>query len=159
MVKLSENFTLEEMLWSATAHVKGIKNTMTNPTVITENLRSLCLSVLQPVRNHFGPLTVSSGYSCPELARILGRKPTSQHCTGQAADIVSNRVQNIELAKWIMKNLVFDQLIYECRRRKDGSYYDWVHVSYRADRQNRKEVLNSPPSGGYVKGLPVRLYV
>lgn len=159
MVKLSENFTLEEMLWSATAHVKGIKNTMTNPTVITENLKSLCLSVLQPVRNHFGPLTVSSGYSCPELARILGRKPTSQHCTGQAADIVSNRVQNIELAKWIKKNLVFDQLIYECRRRKDGSYYDWVHVSYRADRQNRKEVLNSPPSGGYVKGLPVRLYV
>ena len=159
MVKLSENFTLEEMIWSSTAHVKGIKNTMHDPKLVTENLKNLCLSVLQPVRNHFGPITVSSGYSCPELSRILGRKPTSQHLLGQAADIVSNRVQNIELAKWIKRNLVFDQLIYECRRRKDGTYYDWVHVSYRADGQNRKEILNSPPSGGYIKGLPEKLYV
>ena len=89
MVKLSENFTLEEMLWSATAHVKGIKNTMTNPVIITENLKNLCLSVLQPVRNHFGPITVSSGYSCPELARILGRKPTSQHCFDEKTEILT----------------------------------------------------------------------
>jgi len=159
MVKLSQNFTLEEMLFSATAQVKGIKNNMTDPKVIIENLRNLCLSVLQPVRNHFGPIVVSSGYSCPELSRILGRKPTSQHSLGLAADIISNRVQNIELAKWIKRNLVFDQLIYECRRRKDGTYYDWVHVSYRGDGKNRKEVLNSPPSGGYIKGLPEKLYV
>lgn len=159
MVKLSANFTLEEMLYSATAQAKGIKNTMTDSVLITENLRNLCLSVLQPVRNHFGPLIVSSGYSCPALAKILGRKPTSQHCTGQAADIVSNRVQNIDLAKWIKRNLVFDQLIYECRRRKDGTYYDWVHVSYRSDGKNRKEILNSPPGGGYMKGLPEKIYV
>lgn len=159
MVKLSENFTLEEMLWSATAYTKGIKNDMTDPKTITENLRNLCLSVLQPVRNHFGPITVSSGYSCPELARVLGRKPTSQHCSGQAADIISNRVQNKELAVWIKRNLVFDQLIYECRRRKDGTYYDWVHVSYRNDGKNRKEVLSSPPGGGYIKGILEKNYV
>ena len=159
MVKLSENFTLEEMIYSATAQVKKINNAMTEPKIITENLRNLCLSVLQPVRNHFGPIVVSSGYSCPELAKIIGRKPNSQHNSGQAADIISNRVQNIELAKWIKRNLVFDQLIYECRRRKDGTYYDWVHVSYRADGQNRKEVLNSPPGGGYIKGLPEKIYV
>lgn len=89
MVKLSENFTLEEMLWSATAYTKGIKNDMTDPKTITENLRNLCLSVLQPVRNHFGPITVSSGYSCPELARILGRKPTSQHCFDEKTEILT----------------------------------------------------------------------
>ena len=148
------------MLWSNTAQKKGIKNIMHNPELIINNLRQLCQKVLQPTRDHFGPLVVSSGYSNAQLSYALGRKLTSQHYVGQAADIVSRRVTNFELAKWISENLVFDQLIYEARRRGlSSSLYDWVHVSYRADGRNRGEVLYSPPSGGYRAGLPEKGYV
>lgn len=159
-MQLSENFTLEEMLYSDTAKKRGIKNEMHDPAVIVPNLKALCDNVLQPTRDHFGPLIVTSGYSNNALCYALGRKLTTQHRLGMAADIVSKRVKNYELAKWIRDNLKFDQLIYECRRRgMTNSYYDWVHVSFKKDGTNRNEVLSSPFSGKYVRGLPEKSYV
>ena len=159
-MQLSKNFTLDEMLYSDTAKRKGIRNDMHDPATIVPNLKALCENVLQPTRDHFGPLTVSSGYSNTQLSLILGRKLTSQHRLGMASDIVSKSVKNYDIAKWISENLVFDQLIYEARRRSvNGPVYDWVHVSYRADGQNRKQVLFSPPGGGYRNGLPEKSYV
>lgn len=159
-MKLSENFTLEEMLWSSTAQSKGIKNVMYDEELIIENLRALCTFVLQPIRNQFGPIIVSSGYSNPPLAKVLGRKPNSQHCLGEAADIVSNKIKNYDIADWISRNLIFDQLIYECRYRNGTkNAYDWVHVSYKKDGPNRGEVLYSPPKGGYLYGLPKESFV
>ena len=159
-MQLSKNFTLDEMLYSDTAKRKGIRNDIHDPATIVPNLKALCENVLQPTRDHFGPLTVSSGYSNTQLSLILGRKTTSQHHFGLAADIVSKSVKNYDIAKWISQNLTFDQLIYEVRRRGvNGPVYDWVHVSYRADGQNRKQVLFSPPGGGYRNGLPEKSYV
>lgn len=159
-MQLSKNFTLEEMLYSDTAKRKGIRNDMHDPATIVPNLKALCENVLQPTRDHFGPLIVSSGYSNAKLSLLLGRKLTSQHYRGMAADIVSNKVKNYEIAKWIKANLDFDQLIYEVRRRGvNGPFYDWVHVSYRADGLNRKQTLYSPPGGGYREGLPEKSYV
>lgn len=159
-MQLSLNFTLDEMLYSDTAKRHGFRNDMHDPDVIVPNLKALCEKVLQPTRDHFGPLVVSSGYSNTTLSLLLGRKLTSQHCRGQAADIVSKRVLNYDIAKWISEHLEFDQLIYECRRRGvNGPYYDWVHVSYRNDGKNRNEVLYSPPGGGYRSGLPEKSYV
>lgn len=156
-MQLSNNFTLEEMIYSSTAVAKGINNKPSNPEVIIPNLKALCVYVLQPTREHFGPLTVSSGYSCLTLATILGRKPNSQHVKGEAADIVSNKVSNLEIADWISRNIDFDQLIYEQRyRRGTKEKYDWVHVSYKKDGGNRNQVLHSPVSGGYFYGLPSR---
>lgn len=153
-MQLSKNFTLEEMLYSSTAEAKGINNKTTDPTIIG-NLKALCTYVLQPTRDKFGPLTISSGYSCLALATILGRKPNSQHCTGNAADIVSSKVSNLEIADWISRNIDFDQLIYERRyRRGTKQVYDWVHVSYKKDGGNRNQVLHSPVQGGYLYGLP-----
>lgn len=154
-LKLTKNFTLEELTYSATAKDRGIKNDIHDPEKVITNLKSLCEHVLQPTRDFFGPIIISSGYSNVELSYALGRKLTSQHYSGQAADIVSNKYKNYDIAKWISKNINFDQLIYETRKRfPSGKIYDWVHVSYRNDGRNRKEVLYSPPSGGYIRGLP-----
>lgn len=159
-MQLSENFTLEEMLYSDTAKQRGIKNDMQDPSVIVPNLRALCEKVLQPIRDHFGPIIITSGYSNNALCYALGRKLTTQHRFGQAADLVSRKVTNYEIAKWIKDNLKFDQLIYECRRRgMSNSYYDWVHVSFKKEGINRNEVLSSPSSGKYVRGLPEKSYV
>lgn len=152
--RLSANFSWPEFIHSDTAVSKGINNNPKNIEDVQNNAIALCANVLQKVRDKFGPIIITSGYSCPELAQVLSRKPTSQHCKGQAADIVSNRYANFELAVYIRDNLEFDQLIYEVRKRKSGNLYDWVHVSYCEDRKNRKEVLYSPVEGGYKKGLP-----
>lgn len=159
-MKLSKNFTLEELTYSDTANRRKIKNTIHDTETVVPNLQALCRNVLQKVRDHFGPIIVSSGYSNAELCLALGRKTTSQHLLGQASDIVSREVPNFQIAQWVEKNLEFDQLIYEGRRRGlRNEYYDWVHVSYKKEGKNRKEVLTSPPSGGYRKGLPERSYV
>ena len=69
------------------------------------------------------------------LNKAVGGSATSQHMTGQAADIdTGDRQQNKLLFEYISKNLPFDQLI-------DESNFAWVHVSYRSDGKNRKQVL------------------
>lgn len=158
-MNLSENFTLEEMTYSSTAEKRGIKNTIHDTDLVIPNLQKLCKKVLQPIRLHFGPIIVTSGYSNVALSFALGRKLTSEHYMGRAADIVSKKFSNYDIAKWIEKNLDFNQLIYEVRKRSNGVKYDWVHVSYRDDRPNKKEVLYSPITGGYIRGLPSKSQV
>ena len=98
-MKLSENFSLQELTKSQTATRKGIDNTP-GPEH-QNNLKSLCTHVLQPIRKHFGRVvTVSSGYRSPELCIAINSKPTSQHAKGEAADFeifgVSNNKQGVK---------------------------------------------------------------
>ena len=80
-------------------------------------------------------ITVNSGYRCPELNAAVKGSKTSQHMKGEAADIdTGDRQQNKLLFEYIRKNLPYDQLI-------DESNFAWVHVSYRADGDNRMQVL------------------
>ncbi len=103
-MKLSENFSLQELTKSQTAERKGIDNTPSAEH--QENLKSLCTSILQPVRDHFGRVvTISSGYRSPELCTAIGSKITSQHAKGEAADFEIFGVSNKELADYIDSDL------------------------------------------------------
>ncbi len=128
-------FTIAELCRSNTADRLGINNRCKQEHVTA--LTALVDNVLDPLREWWGkPLIVSSGYRCPELNAAVKGCKTSQHMTGQAADIdTGDRQQNKLLFEYIRKNLPYDQLIWE-----HGG--DWVHVSYRADGKNRKRVLN-----------------
>lgn len=133
-------FTIKELTRSDTAIRKGIDNTA--PKEAQENLTSLVDNVLDPLREAWGkPITVTSGYRCPELNRAVGGSATSDHLKGRAADITAgSRAQNKELFMLVQKlGLSFDQLIHEKGSVKEGP--DWVHVSYRAKKQNRKQIL------------------
>lgn len=137
-MKLSQHFTLEEMIKSQTASRKGIDNTPT-PEVI-ENLKLLCENVLEKIRINFGrPLTVNSGYRGPKLNKAIGGAKNSQHMTGQAADIEIVSIDNKALFNWIKDNMEFDQLILEFYKPgiPDSG---WVHVSWNS-KGNRKQVL------------------
>mgnify|MGYP000221123235 CR=1 FL=1 len=150
-MNLSENFTLAEAVKSQTALRCGIDNTPTAEQV--ESLRQVARHILQPVRDHFGiPFTPSSWFRSPELCRQIGSKPTSQHAQGQAADFEVPGVPNVELAKWIVANLDFDQLILEHWKEADSAA-GWVHCSYKAPDANRKEVLRYD-GARYLMGLP-----
>lgn len=139
--KLSPNFTLGEMIASQAASRRGIDNT---PGIAaTAALEALCQNVLQPVRDNYGPVIVSSGYRSRTVNRAIGGSGNSQHCLGQAADFRVSGESNLAVCQWIMRNLKFDQLIYEFGER------GWVHCSYRVGRL-RHEVRRAIRDDGKV---------
>ena len=147
-MQLSKNFNLVELTKSQTAERKGIDNTP-SPTH-RENLKLLCTSVLQPVRDHFSRVvSVSSGYRSEALCMAIGSKITSQHAKGQAADFEIFGMSNQELAIWIHENLEYDQLILEYWKKEDPNA-GWVHCSY-DDRVNRKQYLKAYKENGRTK--------
>ena len=151
-MKLSDNFSLNELTKSQTAERKGIDNTP-GPNH-QENLKSLCEMILQPVRDHFGQVvSVSSGYRSPELCVAIGSSTQSQHAKGEAADFEIFSVSNKELADWINENLDYDQLILEYWKESDPNS-GWVHCSY-TDGSNRKQYLRAYKENGSTKYEPV----
>ena len=139
-MKLSKNFSLDEMTKSQTAIRMGLTNNPSEGEV--ENLRLLCERVLQPVRDHFNHVvSVSSGYRSPQLSQTIGSSIDSQHCKGMAADFEIYGTPNNEVFNWIKENLMFDQLILEYWEPGEPNS-GWVHVSYKKEiNGNRKEYL------------------
>ena len=151
-MKLSDNFSLNELTKSQTAERKGIDNTP-GPNH-QENLKSLCEMILQPVRDHFGQVvSVSSGYRSPELCVAIESSTQSQHAKGEAADFEIFGVSNKELADWINENLDYDQLILEYWKESDPNS-GWVHCSY-TDGSNRKQYLRAYKENGSTKYEPI----
>ena len=143
-MKLTTNFSLAEMTASQTAARKGIPNNPTPGQV--ENLKKLCESVLQPIRNHYdAPVIISSGFRSPELCVLIGSSIDSQHAKGQAADLQVSGIDNEALATWIKNNLDFDQLILEFYKKEEGPHSGWIHVSY-VGKENRKQSLQATRS-------------
>ena len=139
-MQLSLNFSLGELTKSQTATRKGIDNTPSPEH--QENLKLLCESVLQPVRDHFSKVvTISSGYRSPELCQAIGSVSTSQHAKGQAADFEIFGVSNKALADYIDSELHYDQLILEYWNESDPNS-GWVHCSF-SEGKNRKQYLKA----------------
>lgn len=116
-------FTIKELTKSSTAKAKGIDNTPTPE--VERNLTALVENVLDPLRAIYGkPITVNSGYRCPELNKAVGGSATSDHVKGMAVDLTGgNKIENERLFNIIKHNFHFSQLINE-------KNFSWVHVSY-----------------------------
>ena len=149
-MKLSDNFTLAEMVRSQTARRLNIDNTPNEHQI--EFMRELCVNVLQPIRDEFGPVRITSGLRVPELNRAIGGSSSSQHCAlnGAAADIDFGD-NNAPVFKWICENVIFDQLIWEFG---DESNPDWIHVSYNCGK-NRGQILRAVKRNGKTKYIPM----
>ena len=108
---------------------------------ILENIRSLCETILEPLREHAGiPIQLNSGYRCPALNRAVGGSSQSQHLKGEAADIRVPDPQTGEAwFRWMRDHLPFDQLIKERSSRTSPSF--WIHVSHRRTGSNRRQVI------------------
>jgi hypothetical protein len=158
--QLTRNFTLEELLKSDTADRWGFKEQYTPPENVIENLKDLCVYILQPLRDELKlPIRISSGYRCPRVnakiggaSRMINGKvtQTSDHVLGRAADIsvVINGVRaNQELVKTLSKMIKsstfeWDQIILENGSLANPS---WIHISYRKG-ENRKQILRKEPN-------------
>jgi len=151
-MKLTENFSLNELTKSQTAERKGIDNTPSAEH--QENLKSLCEMILQPIRDHFGQVvSVSSGYRSPELCVAIGSSTQSQHAKGQASDFEIFGVSNKELADYIDQNLDYDQLILEYWKESDPNS-GWIHCSFNT-QGNRKQYLRAYKENGSTKYEPI----
>ena len=116
-----------------------------------ENLKLLVEKVLDPAREEFGqPIKVTSGFRSEELNKKIGGAhkykdgvyiATSQHCSGEAADIQCS--DNKKLFR-ILADMEFDQLIYEFGTDNQPA---WIHVSY-SRKKNRNQILRAKKSKG-----------
>lgn len=146
-MKLSKNFTLYEFLRSNVATRRNISNEATSEGI--EQMKILCESLLQPIRDGLGPLRINSGWRSVELNKALGGayrvvdgkyKATSQHCKGQAADLKfvdsEGCVDNQQIWDFVLKSgLEFDQMINEFD-------WTWIHISFNKGK-NRKQLLEA----------------
>ena len=136
-MRLSKNFVLSEITRSNTAKRLGINNEPTKKDL--ENIQRIITNILQPLRNHLGPIRISSGYRNKELNRAIGGSNKSQHSKGEALDIQfwkDGKMCNKEIYDWILDNAVdFDQMINEFD-------FSWIHISLKK-YNNRREVLEA----------------
>jgi zinc D-Ala-D-Ala carboxypeptidase len=155
-MRLSKHFTLSEFTKSQTATRRRIRN-HPSPADI-KAIKLLCEKVLEPVREHFGkPVVISSGYRSPALNRAVGGAARSQHAKGEAADFEIPGVSNVEVCRWMEKNLNYDQLILEFYTPGIANS-GWVHVSYREPYRNAELTARRVRKWGrlrteYVRGI------
>ena len=129
-MSLTKNFTLAELTYSTTAKARGIDNSL--PPYLMRNAQALA-ERLQLIRDTLDvPITISSGYRCPELNKAVGGTKSSQHQLCLAADIHAKGYTAQELFELISgSNFGFDQLILE----KIGGK-EWVHISVQPMERN-----------------------
>ena len=161
-MKLSEHFSLGEL--TKTQYVTKDGNIPSR--VAIENLRNLCENWLEDLRYSYNtlypeispcaalsrddkeegsrddtpPLIINSGYRSPEVNRLAGGAPTSNHLTGCAVDIhVSGFEQAIRYAAILLDisdgtKRDYDELFIE--KNSSGRY--WIHFAVRPKGNRRK---------------------
>ena len=150
-MNLTRNFSLLELTKSDTAIRKGIDN---NPNADqVEKLKLLCENILQPVRDHFGRVKVTSGFRSVELCTAIGSSVNSQHAKAEAADFECPGVDNAELADWIHRELTYDQLILEFYTPGEPNS-GWIHCSWIPDSP-RASFLHAFKQDGKTKYKPI----
>lgn len=146
-IQLSPHFKLSEFTNSATASKYHIDNSLSEShpieAAIIDNLRKLCIHVLEPLRSYVNspeykqslslslsqeiPITIGSGYRCTQLNKLVGGVPHSMHLTGHAADIhIPDTKTGRKWMEWIIDNCEFYKIIWETSDKK----HFWIHVSY-----------------------------
>ena len=146
---LSEHFTLGEV--TKTSHKTADGNIPSH--VAIENLKNLCENWLEDLRySHntlYGekdePIIITSGYRSPEVNKLAGGSPTSNHLTGCAVDIRCIGIEQAIRYANILLDIAdgtkrdFDELLIE--RNKQGRY--WIHFAVRP-KENRRKISIMP---------------
>ena len=131
--RLTQNFYLDEFTISQVAERNGYRNEPNEKQI--ENLRLLCVNVLQPLREIINvPIFINSGFRCFDVNVAVGGRFNSQHLEGKAVDFVVHSMNLIVVFNIVLHKLSFDQLIYE--------FGEWIHVSWNGE-SNRKDVMIS----------------
>lgn len=121
-MNLSPHFTLAEM----THTNSGLSN---KPSAAeTKSLTALCVTLLEPIRLKFGPVSIHSGYRGALVNNFIGGSKTSQHLKGEAADFHCPNAQLEDVMRWIVtkSGLHYGQVILEGHVPNEPT---WIHLS------------------------------
>lgn len=127
------NFSISELCYSDTAKANKIDN-IPKELYIYDNLLNLIFYVLQPIRNKFGIINITSGYRSGKLNNLVGGSSTSNHLLGCAVDLIPAHASFKQVYDYITKYLDFD----ECYIETNKFGVKWLHVAYR-HKNNRKK--------------------
>jgi hypothetical protein len=119
---VTPHFTLAELTRTST----GLSNV---PTVTEfKALKALCVTLLEPIRLQFGPVSIHSGYRGPLVNEFVGGSKTSQHLKGEAADFHCLNAELEDVMKWIViqSGLHYGQVILEGHTAGEPT---WIHIS------------------------------
>lgn len=132
-MQLSNNFSLEELIFSQTAEREDIDNTPTNEVLQNLIYTAEQLELVKQLLNGC-PVLISSGYRSPALNKAVKGANTSQHVLGKAVDFTAPKYGTPRdiVAAIKASHIEYDQLILEFGR--------WVHISF-TKSNNRKEAL------------------
>lgn len=135
---ITKNFSMEELVASNTARMKGIDNTPDKE--VEARLVQLAQQVLQPLRNRYGkPIKISSGYRCQALNKAIGGVSTSQHLKGEAVDINNGQIENKKL--FLLASKMIKEGVMEVGQLIDEKGYKWLHISL-PDNKHRNQILH-----------------
>ena len=125
-MKLSPHFTLDELLITAHKDLQLLQKEEVKPYM--SNLYILCNYVLEPIRNYYGkPITITSGFRGKTLNKRVGGSLTSQHCLGEAADI-------------LVKGKTVEEVFEDIRNGKIDICYKYMQKLTTKDGKNFVEV-------------------
>jgi hypothetical protein len=133
--QITANFNYSEFIKTSYSDHKQANQDQCNEE-IRHNIRKLCVEILQPVRDRFGPMVIRSGFRCPDLNQAVGGSKNSDHLYGLAADFTCDNLE--EAFDFIRQNesLRFKQVILE---NKNGQ--KWIHISFHKARRQAKKAV------------------
>tara|TARA_R100000664_G_scaffold32742_1_gene48167 strand:- start:146 stop:640 length:495 start_codon:yes stop_codon:yes gene_type:complete len=143
-MRLSKNFTLNELTYSSTALRRGIDNEPSKEGILK---LTLLAAFLQVIRDRIGPLRITSGYRSPLLSEAIGSSSNSQHCRYEAVDLQyvrRGKMDNLAIYNALIElDLDYDQCILEfgdATEYIDPENPAWIHLSWKVS-DNRKQTL------------------
>ena len=150
---MAPNFRYNEFVRSATALRLGIRNIPNEQQ--WQSIERVAGNIIQPVREKFGPIRITSGFRSVQLCLEVGSSAKSNHTRGEAIDFepVSSKVRLVDVIKWIHTNLDYRELIAECFPN------GWVHAAYRQNKNIRKLKLKDDRHSYSVVSMPYILNI
>ena len=148
-LRLSPNFTIADLSSNAAVSKdKIVAQSGLTEQQIAANLYRLAINVLEPIKQKFPNMFVTSGFR----SAIKNKNPRSQHPMGLCADLQFRGVTKSEyynIAMQIKTLVPYDQLLLEyCAY----SANPWIHISFSGD-SNRGQILTLYNNKTHGQGL------